>query len=214
MSLTLQTGEPGTRVVTGDVSEGLMAAAMEAVAVAVDIETSGLDWASDTIASVQLAVPSGPIEIVRIDSVTVPHKLVDLLESVQCLKVFHHAMFDLRFMRQAWGIRASRIACTKVAAKLQDPSDAIGHRLINLLDHYLGVRIDKSQQVSDWLRPEWSAEQIVYAANDVRYLVPLLYALLSKLRRDDLERLALRCFEHIPTRVELEVRALGDVFAY
>lgn len=210
-----QYSEVTTHVVAGDVSEAFVKTAYDALVVAVDIETTGLDWANDIIASVQVAIPSGLTEIVRIDTMQiVPNRLVELLTSVEVLKIFHHAMFDLRFIRHTWSIRPVNVACTKVAAKLRHPAKLVGHSLVDLLAHYLGVEIDKSEQQSDWKAPELSAGQVDYAANDVRYLVPLLYALLSDLRRANLEELTLRCFDHIPARVELEVRGFADVFTY
>jgi len=198
-----------------DISDSLVEAALSSLAVAIDIETTGLDFNTDKIASVQVGVASGPIEIVRFDhDIDRPENIISLLESRRVLKVFHHAMFDLRFMRTAWGAVPEHVACTKVASKIVDPTGEVGHRLVDLARYYLGVEIDKSEQTSDWLSSTLTTEQIAYAANDVRHLVPLLYALLSDLRHQGLERLALRCFDHLPTRVELEVHEFGDVFTY
>jgi ribonuclease D len=215
LTIVLHPGQRSVRVLDGDLSEELLDAASAATVVAVDIETSGLDWTADDIASVQVAAPGGAIEIVRgIKAAGMPHRLVALLQSPDVLKVFHHAMFDLRFLRRAWGVSPARVSCTKVASKIADPEARIGHSLIDLLAHYLGVRIDKTEQRSDWSSAELSSAQIQYAANDVRYLPELLYAILNHLRRAKLEALALRCFDHIPTRVELEVRGFHDVFTY
>lgn len=202
-------------VVTYDISESLLVSASKSLMAAVDIETTGLDWATESIASVQVALPDGRVEIVRVGSTgRPPRRLIQLLESSDILKVFHHAMFDLRFMRTTWDARAARVACTKVASKVVDPGGEIGHRLVDLTYHYLDTEIDKGQQASDWLAHELSPDQISYAANDVLHLMPLLHALLGDLRARDLESIALRCFDHIPVRVELEVRGLGDVFTY
>lgn len=214
MTMVIHPDQPAIRVVDGDLSEELLNAACAATVAAVDIETSGLDWGADDIASVQVSVPDRVIEIVRVEGDEIPFGLVSLLQSREVLKVFHHAMFDLRFLRRVWGVIPTRVSCTKVASKIADPEALIGHSLIDLLDHYLGVRIDKTEQLSDWSSAVLSSAQVQYAANDVRYLPELLYAILSDLRQEHLEDLALRCFEHIPTRVELEVRGLRDVFTY
>jgi ribonuclease D len=205
----------GVSLVARDISDSLVDAAFSSLAVAMDIETTGLDWKKDRIASVQVAVPDGPIEIVRLDhDADVPANILALLGSRQVLKVFHHAMFDLRFIISRWDVLPQRIACTKVASKVIDPSGDVGHGLVDLARYYLGIEIDKSEQTSNWLSATLTPKQIAYAANDVRYLLPLLYALLSDLRQKGLEQLALHCFDHLPTRVELEVRELGDVFTY
>lgn len=202
-------------VVWHDTSDLLVEAASRSLVLGVDIETTGLDWKNDAVATVQLAVPDGPTEIVRLrESSERPLRLAKLLESPQVLKVFHHAMFDLRFMRFSWSVAAQRVACTKVASKILDPGGEIGHSLSDLVRHYLGVELDKNEQVSDWRAPHLSARQVAYAAGDVLHLPPLLYAVLSDLRQRELESLALQCFHHVPSRVELEVRGLGDVFTY
>jgi ribonuclease D len=202
-------------VLVQDISESMFAKANESLIVGIDLETTGLDWLSDEIASVQVAVPGGSVEIVRFeDPRDLPRRIVSLLESSVVLKVFHHAMFDLRFIRVAWDVQADRVACTKVAAKIADPRADVGHHLVDLVEHYLGLSLNKDEQVSDWRSKRLSTSQIEYAANDVRHLPSLLYALLRDLRNSGLERLALKCFRHLPTRVELEVLRLGDVFTY
>lgn len=45
--------------------------------------------------------------------------------------------------------------------------------LAGLLQEVLGVSFDKSKQTSDWSKVQLDREQIIYAANDVIYLIPL-----------------------------------------
>jgi ribonuclease D len=197
----------------GDVSAAGDRAARSAGVVAWDIETSGLDWRADRIATCQLFVPGHGVELIRVES-RVPIRLRHLLCDGGIAKVFHHAAFDLRFMRHHWDAVPQRIGCTKVAAKLLEPSaDPGSHSLKPLVERCLGVILDKGEQRSDWFA-ELSDSQLEYAAADVRYLLPLLRRLSVDLRARGLEKLAERCFEHIPTRVELEVGGYGDVFAY
>jgi ribonuclease D len=89
-------------------------------AVAWDIETSGLSWEQDTIGSCQVHVPNVVTLIVRVDG-SVPDRLASALGDPDVVKVFHHAMFDLRFMSHAWKVRPSSVACTKIASKLLQP---------------------------------------------------------------------------------------------
>lgn len=214
MPTILDQDRAGVSLCRADISESLFAAANDALAAGIDIETTGLSWSEDRIATVQVAVPEGPIEIVRIEPEERPTVLAALLESSSVSKVFHHAMFDLRFMRAVWGMRCERAACTKIAAKLADPTGEIGHSLVDLLHHYLGVNLDKSEQTSNWMAEDLSSSQLRYAADDVRYLVPLLNTLLNDLRHSSLDGLAIHCFDHLPTRVELEVRGFADVYTY
>lgn len=180
--------------------------------VAWDIETTGLNWRVDSIGTCQLTDGSRTV-IVQVDGRR-PERLAALVESgVQ--KVFHHAMFDLRFMARGWGVVPAEIACTKIAAKILNPNAAPESRsLKSLLREKLGMSISKDQQRSDWLREELSADQLRYAAIDVAYLSRLLERLLDELREQGTLELALMSFEYIPTRVQLDLCGAEDVFTY
>jgi len=128
-------------------------------------------------------------------------------------KVFHHAPFDLRFLTGRWGATPRNVACTKVASKLLDKGD-VDHSLKALLLRHLGVRIDKDERLSDWSADTLTESQVRYAANDVRFLIPLLACLQQGLEAAGRWNLALACFLHLPTRAALEVGSFGDVFAY
>jgi ribonuclease D len=78
----------------------------------------------------------------------------------------------------------------------------------------VGIEISKDQRVSDWIGEHLSDEQLAYAANDVRYLLPLLESLERLARERGLTELLMKCFEHIPTRVELDVRGYPDIYEY
>lgn len=67
--------------------------------VAWDVETSGLDWRSDRLATCQLFTPgTGPVVISLDPEEGKPLGLAALLADPKVEKVFHHAPFDLRFM--------------------------------------------------------------------------------------------------------------------
>src|SRR5688572_22081989 len=104
-----------------DVTDSTAAKLRAAGRVAWDIETTGLDWDSDRIATCQIySVDTGPI-IVQLNG-HVPTQLCGLLRDEQVVKVFHHAPFDLRFMRAQWGVQARNVKCTKIASKLLFPT--------------------------------------------------------------------------------------------
>jgi ribonuclease D len=122
-------------------------------------------------------------------------------------------MFDLRFMSAAWDASPANVACTKIAAKLM----LLPHReqsLAPLARRYLGVHLDKGEQVSDWTASELTDSQLKYAAADVRHLQGLLESLRKDLAKEDRWELAQACFAHLPVRVALELQGLDDVFVY
>ena len=197
----------------GDLSEEEMRCALRASSVAWDIETSGLDWRTERICTCQLDIPERGLVIVRLGKEK-PDHMCSLLKEPRVKKVFHHAMFDLRFMSYNWGVNPQNVACTKIASKLLDVRNKRKNTLKSLLRHYLGVRIDKSQRVSDWTSRELTAKQLSYGAKDVMYLLRLLTKLESELESEGILELARLCFDHIPTRVELDIGGYQDVYKY
>jgi ribonuclease D len=199
----------------GDLPAALAEEMAEAELVAWDTETTGLDWRTDRLALCQLHAPDVGTALVRVNEVR-PVQLLRVLSSSAVRKVFHHAPFDLRFMRAAWGGEANNIMCTKIASKLLAPGAPNSeHSLAALLQRHLGVTLEKgAERVSDWLAPELSGRQLAYAAKDVEFLVPLLERLLALL--DEANRAALygRCCEFLPDQVEISSLGLDDVFAY
>lgn len=202
-------------VTRGDLSAEMADAFAKLPLVALDVETSGLDWRRDRLATCQLFAEHIGVVVVRLDEKR-PVRLTGLLEDPAVEKVFHHAPFDLRFMVHAWGAQPVSIRCTKVASKLLDPdAPNEAHSLQQLCLRYLGVRLDKGAvRTSDWLAEELTAEQLEYATRDVLYLPALLGALENELARADLCPLYDACCSFLPARVTLELGGYPDVFAY
>ncbi len=201
-------------IALGDLPKHAFVAAQRAGSVAWDIETSGLDWRSERIGLCQLFVPTGFLTVVRVKKNDVPKHLCLLLEDPSVKKIFHHAMFDLRFLAYHWNARIANVACTKVASKLLDPERQEEHTLVALLRRFLGVEVDKGARKSDWLASDLSDEQIAYAKNDVIHLPTLLSALEEQLHKKGTIDLAHKCFAHIPTQVELDIRGYNNIFGY
>lgn len=201
------------RVLDGDLDEQAFEQALEAETIAVDIETTGLDWRHDEIGTVQVHV-ADTTYVIQVNGRT-PNHLKAVLEDTRIRKVLHHAMFDLRFLARRWHVTPANVACTKIASKLAEPeAPKQQHSLAPLVERYLGVSLDKSEQTSAWTADRLSDAQIRYAADDVRYLVPLLSRLEERLHEEGRDGLRDRCFAQLPTRVELEVGEFPDVFAY
>ena len=203
----------GLELETNDISEAFLARVLDSGTVACDVETSGLDWRLDRVGLIQLFTPGARPVLFRPSTGQIPSKLVSLLENTKVKKIFHHAMFDLRFLSHKWGVRAENIACTKIASKILNP-ESEKHSLSTLLSVHLDIRIEKGEQKSDWFASRLSHAQLEYAARDVIYLPLLLTTLRRSLSREGRVWLADHCFEHIPARVSLEVGGYGDVFAY
>jgi ribonuclease D len=210
---TVQT-RVGPTLRAGDIGDATAAALRASGRVAWDIETSGLDWDSDRIGTCQLYSPeTGPI-VVQLNG-AVPRRLCDLLRDGSVVKVFHHAPFDVRFMRAQWGVQASRVKCTKIASKLLFPKlQNEAHSLDSLLRRITSVEISKVARTSNWLAEKLSEEQLEYASADVQYLLPLIDALEEAARARGLADLLAGCYAHIPVRAELDVRGYRDIYVY
>ena len=183
--------------------------------VACDIETSGLNWRDKKIATAQFFTPNNnnDIIIVKINN-NKPKSICSIIENPNITKIFHHAMFDLRFMSFHWKITPQNIMCTKISAKLLDLNKQDKNHLVDLLEKHLRIQINKDQTKSNWFSEDLTQEQKYYAANDVLYLIPLLTTLKEKLMEKNLWNLTLACFNHISTRVQLEVKGYKDVYVY
>jgi ribonuclease D len=198
-----------------DLSSDFYEKAISGGVVGWDIETSGLNWRSDRIGTCQVAIQDRVAIVVIRQGGDRPPRLAALLEDNTVRKVFHHAPFDLRFMTHQWGISVRNVACTKIASKILSPElSGTAHSLKPTLERHLNVRIEKGQQVSDWLAPTLTAAQLDYAAADVTYLLELHRSLALQCRHAGVDGELEASYAYLPTRVKLDLRGSGDVFAY
>ncbi|MEO3939861.1 ribonuclease D [Paenarthrobacter nicotinovorans] len=210
----MSTSRLPVEVFSGDLSKAAFRRSAMRSVLAWDIETSGLDWSTDKIGTCQIGTQD-EIMIVVIDQERPPKFLSALLENPEITKVFHHAPFDLRFMTHHWGIMPTNVECTKIASKILNPElRAEEHSLKPVLRRHLGVEISKVQQISDWLSPDLSEEQLAYAAADVAHLIPLLALLRNKTSLEGISEALEASYSYLMTRVILDIRGSGDVYAY
>ncbi|GAA1262115.1 ribonuclease D [Oryzihumus leptocrescens] len=183
--------------------------------VAVDTETSGLDWSADQLLLCQLFSPAtGPVLLRNVSGV--PGELAALIADPKVVKVLHHAPFDLRFLEARWGIRAGSVACTKAASKLLNPSGAHEeHSLKSVLDRYLGVKLEKGAvRTSDWSTPVLSDEQVEYATGDVSHLLELHRAMSAALEAKSLTEIYAQVCAYMPIDAHLEVTGVPNPLVY
>lgn len=200
-----------------DVSQKYYEKVLDREMVAWDIETSGLEWSEEEIGTCQLYTPDAEVVIIKVqkdNTSNPPERLKALISNDSVKKVFHHAMFDLRFMSYHWEVFPRNVACTKISSKLLDPRQEKDHSLQSLSKKYLNVELDKDEALSNWFSDKLREKQIRYAARDVIYLFEILDVLKEKLQERNLLSLAKACFDHIPTRVQLDIRGYDDIYTY
>lgn len=184
-------------------------------AVAVDTETTGLDWRNDALALCQVASPNAGIFLVRIDG-SIPTNLSELLGDGNVIKVFHFAPFDLRFLMAHLGVDIRSIRCTKAASRLLDPrAPHESHSLRSLLESRLGVRVDKgSIRTSNWTASTLSQEQVRYAAGDVSNLLELYSTLHADIVSSGKSHIYERVCAYMPIDAYLEVNRFPNPLKY
>ncbi len=203
------------QILDGDLTPEILEIYLRASAVAVDTETMGLIPRRDRLCLVQICDPEENVTLVRIPQ---HHRdapnLKCLMETDTILKVFHFARFDVAMLEAHLEITTYPIFCTKIASKLaRTYTDK--HGLKEVVKELMGVELDKTSQSSDWGNVlNLSEAQLRYAANDVRYLLPVYTKLKEMLIREDRENLAEAGFAHLPTQVYLDLLGYENIFAH
>ena len=93
--------------------------------------------------------------------------------------ILHGADYDLRLLRKHCGFVPTAIFDTMFASRL------LGVRefgLGNLVEKYLGVKLEKGPQKANWARRPLTPRMESYARNDTRHLKPLADILAAELR--------------------------------
>lgn len=95
--------------------------------------------------------------------------------------IFHSADYDLRMMRSTFGFEPKgEIFDTLLAAQM------LGYKhfsLSALVERFFKVTLDKVKRKSNWARRPLSFQQLQYASDDTRYLMPLADILSAELER-------------------------------
>ncbi|MCT7973519.1 ribonuclease H-like domain-containing protein [Laspinema olomoucense] len=198
-----------------DLTPEQLAGYLSASAIAVDTETMGLLPQRDRLCLVQICDREGHVTVIRIPrgQKEAPY-LKELLEASNILKVFHFARFDMATLLYHLGIAVQPVFCTKLASKLARTYSP-RHGLKEVVQELCKVELDKSAQSSDWGNPDNLDEaQLSYAANDVRYLLPVQQKLQGMLEREERWELAQQCFQCLPVFISLDLLQYKDIFEH
>lgn len=150
----------------------------QAPAVAVDLEADSMYHFQEKVCLIQMATS-------RSSAVIDPLRLRDL-ESLRPVfanpaieKIFHGADYDVRSLFRDFGIEIAHLFDTQIACKF------LGLRETSLeavLQARFGVTLNKKYQRKDWSKRPLPDEMMAYAADDVRYLLPLAKMLVGELK--------------------------------
>lgn len=144
--------------------------------IAIDTEADSLHAYPEKVCLIQISTAAG-------DRLLDPLAGVDINPFLDALAgrelIFHAADYDLRLLLKHHAFTPTAIFDTMLAARL------LGERqfgLSNLVEKFLGVKLDKGAQKADWARRPLTEKMETYARNDTRYLKPLEDRLKSELQ--------------------------------
>jgi len=144
---------------------------------------------------VQLLFEDG---VALVDPLALPN-LRPLVDALAGARVVGHALSsDVRILADAFDTLPREVFDTQVAAAFVGYGLSIS--LLDLVRDLCRVTLRKSQTVSDWSTRPFSAKQVEYLVDDVRYLFALEDRLREKLRARGRESWA---FEEMPALVDV-----------
>jgi ribonuclease D len=142
---------------------------------ALDTEADSLHAYPEKVCLIQISTTAGDRLIDPLAEMDI-NPFLDALAGREL--IFHAADYDLRLLRKHHEFTPSVIFDTMIAARL------LGEKqfgLSNLVEKFLGVKLDKGSQKADWARRPLTEKMEAYARNDTHHLKPLEERLKSEL---------------------------------
>jgi ribonuclease D len=170
-------------VFKGDLDKRTHASLIKQPYLQVDTETDGLDFRVDKLRLVQLCTKDRRVYMVHHPSER-SYYLASALTHHYPAKYFHHALFDLRFIKFWLGVDVrDTVHCTKTLMKIVHPELPSG--LANSIKNILGIKLKQPRvDYTKWKEDKLTEKQKAYAADDVLYL----YTLAQQLYKDARQR--------------------------
>ena len=128
----------------------------------------------------QLAVP-GSIVVVDLLAPLNLSEVERVLADQRVTKVVHGSSEDLELLRRCFGFEVAAWVDLQIAMSLISTEAMISYS--GLVERLFGESLPKGKQNSKWLKRPLDADQIAYAAMDVRYLIEIWQQLRLELVR-------------------------------
>lgn len=124
-------------------------------------------------------------EIALIDPLAISDlsPLADIMIDTQIVKVFHACSQDLEVLFDVLDVVPQPVFDTQFAAAFLGMRQQISYG--DLVNEACRVRLPKAQSLSDWSHRPLTAEQLEYAADDVRYLPRIYEKIMDELLAKD-----------------------------
>lgn len=141
------------------------------VPLALDIEEDREHGYHPTVALIQITVDTRDFVI---DPLSVDRAVLDPIVEFLCLTpgavVMHGCRNDVTGLKRDFGVGPDTVCDTQTAARF---AGRTRFGLAALLEERFGVQLDKAVRRSNWLRRPLTENQLDYAREDTRYLLPL-----------------------------------------
>ena len=187
--------------------------------ISIDTETLGLNIKRDRLCLIQLRNEiDKKVYLIKFEEDLSPKlskNLKTLLENKDLTKIFHFGRFDMAVLKENLKISVKNVFCTKVASKLTRTYSS-KHGLKDLVYEILDIKLDKTEQSSDWSKKKLTKKQIEYAMNDVLYLSEIKNTLHEKLITQKRLKLFKSIMKFLEIRVDLDLQGWEeiDIFAH
>ena len=109
--------------------------------------------------------------------------IIELLTNKNIRKIIHASKQDLEVLYHYFECYPQNIFDTQIASNLTNCNINIGYS--NLVKQNFGRELKEGSWRTDWLKRPISEEKVEYAANDVKYLIPLSQIFLDRLQELD-----------------------------
>ena len=117
-----------------------------------------------------------------------------ILANENILKIFHSIRGDSSVIYNCLGIKTNNIFDTQLAEEILAKNEGVQISYKKLVKKYCFKNISKSETNSDWEKRPLREKQLVYAAEDVRYLHTIMKIQYNKLKRSkSLEKFKIKC---------------------
>ena len=101
------------------------------------------------------------------------------------MKIFHSIRGDSSVIFNCLGIKIENVFDTQLAEDILDQNSGVQISYKKLVKKYFFKNISKSETNSDWERRPLIKKQLKYAAEDVRYLYPIMDIQNKKIKRSN-----------------------------
>ena len=159
----------------------LLAAAQQGpVAVALDTEFIREHTYFSQLCLIQMAWNEHVVLIDPLALVGALGPLKEVLTHPQITKIFHSARQDLEIFWLLFQVVPAPLYDTQIAAMVCGYGESIAYTL--LVEHILGLSLDKASRLTDWSKRPLNREQCAYAVGDVTHLLKIYGHLQARLR--------------------------------